>query len=153
MKRLFVLAACVLISAAPASAQTTGELIETTVEHEVADVERAFAKTMADRDFEAFSSFIGEDAVFVSGPQVLRGKAQVTAAWKALYAGEAAPFSWKPETVIALPSGDLALSTGPVASPDGQVGAYYTSTWAKNEAGEWKIIFDKGQDICPSKPE
>lgn len=149
MKSLLILVACVLINASPASAQN----IESAVENEVANVERAFAKSMADRDFSAFSSFIAEDTVFVSGPQVLRGKAEVIAAWKSLYDGEAAPFSWKPETVIALPSGDLALSTGPVMTPSGQVTAYYTSTWRKDASGEWKIIFDKGQDICPPTPE
>lgn len=149
MKSILILVACVLINASPASAQN----IESAVENEVADVERAFAKSMADRDFAAFSSFVADDTVFVSGPQVLRGKASVIAAWKPFFEGSDAPFSWAPETVIALPSGGLALSTGPVAAPSGQVTAYYTSTWRKDASGEWKIIFDKGQDICPSTPE
>ena len=132
----------------------TARAMETAIELEVADVERAFAKSMADRDFDAFSQFIGKDAVFYSGPQqILRGKDEVTSAWKSLFESEEAPFSWKPETVIALPSGDLALSTGPVMAPDGQISVYYTSTWRKDEAGEWKIIFDKGQEVCPTKED
>jgi uncharacterized protein YceK len=31
--------------------------------------ERAFAKTMADRDYAAFTSFLAADAVFFSGPE------------------------------------------------------------------------------------
>lgn len=152
MKQLHLLLVLTLHGLFPAGAlaiETTKDTAgQTAVEQEVADVERAFAKSMADRNFEAFSAFIGEDAVFVSGPQILRGKEQITTAWKALFESEAAPFSWQPETVIALPSGDLALSTGPVTGADGKVSVYYTSTWRKNAAGEWKIIFDKGQEVC-----
>jgi ketosteroid isomerase-like protein len=145
MKRLLPIVALCFAAFAPAQAQS----IETDVEQEVAEVERAFAQSMADRDFAAFSSFLDEDAVFVSGPEPLRGKAAVMAAWKPLFDGEAAPFSWQPETVIALPAGDIALSTGPVMAPDGTVSVYYNSTWRKNEKGQWKIIFDKGQEVCP----
>src|SRR5664279_4663458 len=34
---------------------------------EVAATERAFARTMAERDFSAFTSFVADDAVFFSG--------------------------------------------------------------------------------------
>ncbi len=44
---------------------------------EVMAVERAFAKTMADRDLAAFSSFLSEETVFYSGPKPLRGKNEV----------------------------------------------------------------------------
>ena len=44
------------------------------LERQVADTERAFAKTMADRDLAAFSSLLSEETVFFSGPEPLRGK-------------------------------------------------------------------------------
>lgn len=149
MRKYLLLLVCSLPGFFPAMAQS----IETTVEMEVANVERAFAKSMADRDFTAFTEFLDVDAVFVSGPNVLRGKAQVAAAWKPLFESADAPFSWQPETVIALPSGTLALSTGPVVAPDGKISVYYNSTWRKNAEGEWKIIFDKSQEVCPAEPE
>lgn len=123
------------------------------IEEEVANVERAFAQTMADRDFQAFSAFIDDQAVFWSGSSPLRGKAAVLAVWKPYFEGPDAPFSWKPETVMALATGDLARSTGPVSGPDGSVGAYFTSTWRKNADGDWKVIFDKGQRYCPPDTE
>jgi len=148
MTRLLALMTCILMGTSPTFADTSA----TPLEDEVAAVESAFAKTMADRDFDAFAEFLDDDAIFASGAAPLRGKEQVMAAWKALYEGEDAPFSWKPETVIALPSGGLAMSTGPVMAPDGQITAYYTSTWRQDEEGNWKIIFDKGQAYC-SPPE
>ena len=121
----------------------------TALEQEVAAVEAAFAKTMADRDFDAFASFLDEETVFW-GPNVPdRGRDAVMMRWRPYYDGEAAPFSWAPETVLVLNSGTLAHSTGPVKAPDGTVVAYYHSTWRKNADGDWKIIFDKGQRYCP----
>ena len=35
---------------------------------QVADTERAFAKTMADRDAKAFATFIAEETVFFNAP-------------------------------------------------------------------------------------
>lgn len=84
------------------------------LEREVADTERAFARSMADRGHAAFVSFLSDDAVFFSGPTPLRGKQQVGDAWKGFFEGPAAPFSWAPEDVQVLDSGSLALSTGPV---------------------------------------
>ena len=54
-------------------------------EREVAAAETAFAKTMADRDLAAFASHIAEDAIFSPGPNTLRGKAAIVAAYKASY--------------------------------------------------------------------
>jgi ketosteroid isomerase-like protein len=114
----------------------------------VADTERAFAKTMADRDLAAFSSFLSEETVFFSGPTPLRGKEAVTAWWKRFYEKPEAPFSWKPNEVQALDSGTLALSTGPVFDPGGKCIGSFTSIWRQEAPGVWRIIFDKGGP-CP----
>ena len=118
---------------------------------EVVATERAFARTMADRDFAAFSSFIAEDAVFFSGPKTLRGKAEVVAAWKKLYEKKDPPFSWAPEHVEVQDSGLLALSTGPVRDPAGKLAGTFTSVWRQVAPGTWRIIFDKGDDACDCK--
>jgi ketosteroid isomerase-like protein len=114
------------------------------VEKQVADTERAFAKTMADRDLAAFSSFLSDETVFFTGPTPLRGKQAVTAGWKRFYEKPAAPFSWKPDRVEALDSGTLALSTGPVFDPAGKCIGRFTSIWRLEAPGVWKIVFDKG---------
>lgn len=46
---------------------------ETTLTQLVSQREIAFAKTMADRDRNAFASFIADDAIFFSGDKALRG--------------------------------------------------------------------------------
>jgi len=118
------------------------------LERQVADTERAFARTMADRNHAAFTSFLAEETVFFTGPQPLRGKAQVAAAWKRFYEKPEAPFSWAPEQVVVLDSGTLALSTGPVHDPRGKLVATYTSIWRLEGPGVWRIVFDKGNDAC-----
>ena len=135
------LGGCASLSPAPA--------VETAaLKQQVAATERAFAKTMADRDHAGFASFIAADTVFFSGPKTLRGKQAVVDAWQRFYTGPTAPFSWAPETVEVLQSGDLALSSGPVKDPQGQLLATFTSIWRLESPGTWRIVFDKGNDVC-----
>jgi ketosteroid isomerase-like protein len=136
---LGLLTAC----ATPASKPSMTEL-----QRQVADTERAFAKTMADRDHAAFTAFLSNEAVFVSGPLALRGKQDVAAAWKRYYEKTDAPFSWTPDQVEVLDSGTLALSTGPVYDSKGKLIARFTSIWRQEAPGVWRIIFDKGSEVC-----
>jgi ketosteroid isomerase-like protein len=110
--------------------------------------ETAFAATMAARDLGAFATFIADDAVFINGGKPLRGKAAIVEHWRRFYSGPRAPFSWKPEIVEVLGSGQLGYSEGPVADPDGVVVARYASTWRLDPAGQWKVVFDNGTEVC-----
>lgn len=118
------------------------------LERQVADTERAFAKTVAERDHGAFVAFLSAETVFVSGAATLRGRDAVAAAWKPYFQGEAAPFSWAPEQVEVLDSGTLALSSGPVLDPQGQRIGTFNSVWRLEADGRWRIVFDKGCPPC-----
>src|ERR1700682_6387523 len=139
---LLILAAVLNACAAPSPRDTYR------AEREVADTERAFARTMADRDYAAFKSFLSEDAIFFSGPTALRGKQRVADAWQRFFEKPEAPFSWQPEQVQVLESGELALSTGPVRDAQGTLFATFTSIWRREAPGQWRIVFDKGNDLC-----
>ncbi|MBN8887026.1 MAG: nuclear transport factor 2 family protein [Rudaea sp.] len=117
-------------------------------QREVEAAERAFAKTMADRDHAAFAGFIADDAIFFGGKEPLRGKAQVAAGWKKYFDKPAAPFSWEPAQVEVLDSGTLALSTGPVRAGDGKIIATFNSIWRREAPGVWRVVFDKGSEVC-----
>jgi ketosteroid isomerase-like protein len=120
------------------------------LQQQVMDTERAFARTMADRDHAGFASFLSEEAVFFSGETPTRGRDAVAAAWRRFYEGASAPFSWEPDLVEVLPSGGLALSTGPVRDPAGKVIGRFNSIWRLEPSGAWKIVFDKGSPVCPA---
>jgi ketosteroid isomerase-like protein len=121
---------------------------EPDLREQVAEAERAFAKTMADRDYAAFQTFLAEEAIFFSGEKANRGKKAVAEAWKGLYQGKAAPFSWAPEHVEVLDSGTLAHSSGPVLDPSGKVVGRFNSVWRLEAPGTWRVVFDKGCDVC-----
>lgn len=112
---------------------------------EVFAAERAFARSMAERDIAAFARHLDDEAVFF-GPvaPVLRGKPAVIAGWQRLYEGKDAPFSWEPDQVEVLAGGTLALSTGPVRDPQGKVVARFNSIWRRAADGRWLVVFDKG---------
>ena len=153
MMRIFVstVVACVLLGGC-AAVPPRAALAD--LEKQVADTERGFAKSMADRDFAAFTAFLSDEAVFYTGPTPLRGKAAVAEAWKRFFDKPEAPFSWKPEKVAVLDSGTLALSTGPVYDPSGKHVFIYSSIWRLEAQGVWRIIFDKGESACDcAKPQ
>ena len=118
------------------------------LQRQVADTERAFAKTMADRNHAAFVTFLAPDAIFFTSTKALHGRQEVVDFWKRFYDQPNAPFSWKPEQVEVLESGTLALSSGPVFDPEGKNFATYTSIWRLEAPGVWRIVFDKGNDVC-----
>ena len=141
MNFLGMAAAAALLAAGSAVAQTPA------AEASRADVfaaERAFARSMAERDFAAFGRHVADDSVFFGGRDVQRGRAAVLAAWKGFFDGPSAPFSWEPDQVEVLASGQLALSTGPVRNPKGEVVARFNSIWQRQGDGRWLVIFDKG---------
>jgi ketosteroid isomerase-like protein len=111
---------------------------------EVFAAERAFARSMAERDFAAFARYVADDSVFFSGSTALRGRTAVLEGWEPLFDGPSAPFSWDPDQVEVLESGDLALSTGLVKNPEGAVTARFISIWRRQPDGRWLVVFDKG---------
>ncbi len=107
--------------------------------------ERAFARTMAERDVEGFEAFVSEQAVFYGSRRVLRGRAEVVAGWRAFFDGPVAPFSWEPEQVDVLADGTLAHSSGPVHDAQGKLIARFNSVWRQEAPGVWRVVFDKGE--------
>ncbi len=124
-------------------AETNAELQE-----QVRKAETAFAATLASRDVAAFGRFVAEDAVFFGSDSVQHGKAEVVAAWKGLFDGPKAAFSWAPQDVEVVGSGGLALSSGPVYDASGRRFGTYTSVWRREKDGAWKIVLDKGNPYC-----
>ena len=128
-----------LCSCSPASEDQVGNAAS-----EVEAREIAFARTMADRDFKAFLSFISPEAVFFNGNEPQRGHAAVSRTWAPFFEGETPPFSWHPDVVEVLESGRLAISSGPVRSASGEIVGRFNSIWRKDEDGQWRVVFDKG---------
>jgi len=129
-------------AAAPALAVDRAKL-----EAEVRATETAFAQTLADRDMKKFVGMIAPDVIWLADVP-LRGPEQVRANWQKFFDAPKAPFSWAPETIQVQDSGVLALSTGPVFSPEGKRVGTFTSIWRREPSGEWQIIFDSGCPAC-----
>jgi ketosteroid isomerase-like protein len=139
MRLASVVIAAMLLASAGAAQSSLEQRRE-----EVFAAERAFARSMAERDFAAFGRYVADDCVFFSGSTPLRGRDAVLAAWKAFFEAPSAPFSWEPDQVEVLASGDLALSTGLVKNPEGMVTARFNSIWRRQGDGRWRVVFDKG---------
>jgi ketosteroid isomerase-like protein len=129
-----------------------GESDESDLAADLRATEEAFAQTMADRDHQAFVSFLAEETVFFGQRGEIRGKEAVAAAWKSLYEMPEAPFSWQPEFAAVLDSGTLGLTSGPVIAPDGSRIGTFNSVWRREPDGSWKVVFDRGCPACECPP-
>nr|WP_298728596.1 nuclear transport factor 2 family protein [uncultured Steroidobacter sp.] len=136
---------CLIALAASASAAAADR---TTLAKEVRDAEQAFAATMVARDHSAFMRHLAEDAVFFDGEKAIRGKAAIAAAWKGYYERPNPPFSWTPENVEVLDTGELAYSSGPVLDPSGKRVGTFNSVWRREPDGAWRVVFDKACSAC-----
>lgn len=144
--KLIAGAGLALCIAAAGAGPTNSEL-----KKQVADTERAFAATMKARDHAAFARFLSDEAVFFSGPAPLQGKQAVADFWKRFFEKPAAPFSWEPDEVEVLASGTLAISSGPVYDAGGKLISRFSSIWRQEAPGQWRIVFDRGSDVCDCK--
>jgi ketosteroid isomerase-like protein len=143
MTRRTAAVALLVALTSPLSAQPPAE-----AERQVREAERAFARTMADRDHAAFVSFLADEAIFLGEKRVLRGRNAVAEGWKPYYEGPRAPFAWEPERVEVVASGTLAVSTGPVTDPEGKRIGTFTSTWRRESDGKWRVVLDGGCPPC-----
>lgn len=145
-RRVVALSLCGLLAACAMTAERTAARTDADADarRQVEATERAFARSMAERDLPAFTTFLSDEAIFFADATPLRGKPAVIAHWRRFFDGPQAPFSWEPATVEVLASGGLAISSGPVRNPAGQTVAVFTSIWRLEAPGTWRIVFDKG---------
>ena len=148
MPRRPPLAPAAVLAAALAGCATPPPPDLAALREQVFAAERAFARTMADRDHAAFGRHVAEDTIFYAGATPLRGRAAVMEGWKRFYESPKAPFSWEPDQVEVLASGELAHSSGPVRNPEGKVVARFNSVWRQESPGVWRVVFDRGEPVC-----
>jgi ketosteroid isomerase-like protein len=139
----------------PAVAPARPERLES-LSREVASAERAFARTMADRDLDAFAVFVADDAVFRDGADLLIGRTAVVDGWRPLFRPGPAPFSWEPDRVTVAESGSTAVSSGPVRDAAGKMIGRFTTVWHREAASgpdpRWRVIVDQGVPLAECNP-
>ena len=121
------------------------------LQRQVADTERAFAATLAARDWTAFSGFVADEAVFFAGERAVRGHAAIVEVWRTCFEGERAPLSWAPDSVEVVESGTLATTGGVLRDAAGKPIGRYDAVWRLAAPGRWQIVFERGQPPCRTR--
>ena len=118
-----------------------------------------FAKAVADRSRERFLSFIADVTTFNGGsPSEVRGRDAVMKDWSDFFDPDGPTLSWTPTRGEVVGAGDLGYTTGRSIlrgkGPNGETverhGEYLT-VWRKQRDGTWKVIFDTGSTLPPSR--
>lgn len=121
------------------------------LQRQVADEDRAFAATLASRDWTAFSGFVADEAVFFAGDRAVRGHGAIVEVWRPCFDGARAPFSWAPDSVEVVDSGTLATTGGQLRDAGGKPIGRYDAVWRLEAPGRWQIVFERGQPPCPGR--
>ena len=54
----------------------------------------------------------------------------------------------EPDIVEVLDSGTMALTSGPVHDPKGELIGRFNSIWRLEPDGRWRVVFDRGAPVC-----
>ncbi len=121
--------------------------------------EIAFSVSVETLDISLFASFIDADARFV-GKSVLHGPDAIAEAWGVFFAEDGPSIKWRPQFVEVLEDGKLALTRGPyrMTTHDEQGletehWGTFNSVWRLHEDGEWRVVFDAGNDSNEAPPD
>lgn len=119
---------------------------------EVICAETGFSRAAEAKDMDRFLSFVDPDARFIAS-EVARGREEIAAAWSAVFSDDGPTMRWRPAFVEVSADGRLALSRGPYRSTrvdeNGEIHhswGHFISTWRRNDAGAWQVMFDSGGD-------
>jgi hypothetical protein len=118
------------------------------LQRQATDAERGFAKSMADRNFAAFQSYLSDEAVFFTRTSALRGKQAVADFWKRFYEKAGSAVLMGAAAGRGARFGTLAnqLRTGPRS--ERQARRQLFVDLAPRSARSVEVIFDRGNDEC-----
>ena len=75
--------------------------------------ELAFAASVREKNPAHFAAAVADDAIFISGNEVLRGKAAIVEGWASLFTADAPSMDWHPDFAEVQDGGTLGLTRGP----------------------------------------
>jgi ketosteroid isomerase-like protein len=144
MKSFMVLLFLVCLLAASVSSK---DKKSTSVVNQVADAERAFAKTSVEKGIrDSFIEFFAEDGInFTPHPTKTKENLSKRPATRSPFA-----LNWQPIFADASQAGDLGFTTGPYTLTDTRPNpqptghGYYFSFWRKQADSSWKVVIDFG---------
>ena len=143
----FLLAGC---NTAPPAA--TAPAVDLTAEQsKIRDIESAWVKEAAAKDFEKAAAHYADDAVFMTpGSPPAKGKEAIRAAWKGLLEDPNVKLNFSADRVEMSAGGDLATTKGSYTltvtnpktkKPIDDKGSYVT-VYKKQADGGWKAVED-----------
>ena len=140
-QRLFLVAA-MLTACAPAGGDLPAELME---------VDRDFARAVAERGVDGWVSFFATDGMMVGGQMTTQGPDEIWALMAPAFADTTYALEWEPTRAEVAASGDFGYTLGryvsTVTDSGGsvvrQTGSYVT-VWRKDVDGSWKVALDVG---------
>lgn len=121
----------------------------------IVQADAAFAKSVADKDRQAFLTFLSGVTTFNGGsPNEVHGRDAVMKQWSVFFEPDGPALTWVPIKGEVIGAGDLGYTVGRSVSrrkaADGTITerhGQYLTVWTKEDDGSWKVIFDTGSTL------
>ena len=113
--------------------------------------DEAFSRALAERNSDAFASWIDHDAIFLAEGE-MANRDQVLDMWSVfLDRSTGQTMSWRPEMATVSKCDDMGYTIGEfegrAATADGPVvtqAGRYISVWKRDADGAWRVVADVG---------
>ena len=125
----------------------------TQYEAELIEVDRAFARSMAEGGLDAWVQHFAPEGAMISGQGEITGEPYIRAAMAPVLTDSTVAFTWSPQRARVAESGELGYTVGDyrISRRDstGQVAetldrGKYVSIWRRQPDGTWKVVADIG---------
>lgn len=127
-------------------------LVTAAPDDEVRCREIDFALSVARQDEAAFAQFLHPEIRFLGREGEKIGREAFVNQWAPFFADDGPRIDWRPERVMVLHRGDLAVSRGPyrvISRQDSETleqWGEFMSIWEKSEDG-WMVIYDVAAQV------
>lgn len=125
----------------------------TEYETELIEVDREFARSMAEGGLDAWVDHFAPEGAMISGQGEITGEPYIRAAMAPVLTDSTVVFTWTPERARVAESGELGYTVGDyrISRRDstGQIAetldrGKYVSIWRRQPDGTWKVVADIG---------
>jgi ketosteroid isomerase-like protein len=150
MRRILIFLTVIMLSLAghaakKPAASSAAMASSTTMEKELQDADREFARQLATRGLDGWMDSFADDASAIHDGKTVTGKPALHAYYASIFADKNFSLTWSPTKAEVSKEGTLGYTYGDYEAKEGAniSRGMYVTAW-RRENGRWKVVLDLG---------